>query len=512
MASVEGDMTRQGFTATQALEQMVASEDEGPEEDVSEEEDGEEYDPEHDDDAVDDEEAPDVGNAAADDDRPGDRRADGEIYLSKNGKIALFITPRVEAIVLEATNREGSRRHGDAWRGMDAVDLRAYTGLLILAGVYRSRGEAAASLWDAESGRPIFRATMPLKVFYAYSSLLRFDDRETRPARRAVDKLAAVRELWDEWSARLPSLYNPGPDVTVDEQLVPFRGRCPFRQYMPSKPARYGIKAWVCCDARSSYAWKMQVYTGKTRDGPERNLGARRLLADRGLALVGTVRKNKPELPPALLATKTRRVLSSAFAFTPIATLVSYLARRNRNVLLLSTLHADARLSDRADRKPALILDYNRNKGGVDNLDKVIGTYSCRRMTARWPLAVFHNILDVSSYNAFVIWREVHPDWMPGKRNKRRVFLERLGKALVRPLIERRVTLPRTEASAAVVRAAREEALCGTPPDDGLDPDALGPRAPAPGARAGQPGQQEEEVSDVPVQEGPQDAHGVRPV
>ncbi|KAJ7984140.1 hypothetical protein DPEC_G00364240 [Dallia pectoralis] len=466
---------------------MLASEDEGPEEDVSEEEDGEEYDPEydpeHDGDAVDDEEAPDVADATADNDRPGDRRADGEIYLSKNGKIAwssvpcrvrqgstpggrheavagptaqaaagacdissafsLFITPRVEAIVLEATNREGSRRHGDAWRGMDAVELRAYAGLLILAGVYRSRGEAAASLWDAESGRPIFRASMPLKVFYAYSSLLRFDDRETRPARRAVDKLAAVRELWDKWSARLPSLYNPVPDATVDEQLVPFRGRCPFRQYMPSKPARYGIKAWVCCDARSSYAWKMQVYTGKTRDGPERNLGARvvldlteglprdhtvtcdnfftsyelaqRLLADKGLALVGTVRKNKPELPPALLATKTRRVLLSAFAFTPIATLVSYLARRNRNVLLLSTLHADARLSDRADRKPALILDYNRNKGGVDNLDK-----------ARHP----------ATHGSVRVGRE----------------------------------------------GAREEALCGTPPDDVLDPDAMGPRAPAPEA------------------------------
>ncbi|KAJ8005413.1 hypothetical protein DPEC_G00146400 [Dallia pectoralis] len=40
------------------------------------------------------------------------------------------------------------------------------------------------------------------------------------------------------------------------------------------------------------------------------------------------------------------------------------------------------------------ILDFNRNKGGMDNLDKVIGTYSCRRMTVRWPLAVFHNILD----------------------------------------------------------------------------------------------------------------------
>ncbi|KAE8280234.1 hypothetical protein D5F01_LYC20788 [Larimichthys crocea] len=129
--------------------------------------------------------------------------------------------------------------------------------------------------------------------------------------------------------------------------------------------------------------------------------------------------------------------------------LVSYLAKKNKNVRLLSTLHT--RTVDvvgrwqRADNKPAVILEYNSNKGGVDNLDKVVATYSCRRMTARWPLAVFHNILDVSSYNAFVIWRELNPDWLPGKRNKRRVFLEQLGKAVVALLIEWRTHLLRAE-------------------------------------------------------------------
>jgi hypothetical protein len=73
-------------------------------------------------------------------------------------------------------------------------------------------------------------------------------------------------------------------------------------------------------------------------------------------------------------------------------------------VVLLSTLHKTAEISDHEDRKPAIILDYNHNKGGVNNLDKVIGTYSCRRMTARWPLVIFHNIIDVSSNNAFVLW------------------------------------------------------------------------------------------------------------
>lgn len=138
---------------------------------------------------------------------------------------SLFITPAIPRIILDMTNLEGVRKNGDGWQAMDGTDLHAYIGLLILAGVYRSRGEAAASRWDAESRRAIFRATMPLKLFHNYSRLLRFDDRESRPARRATDKLVARREVWDRWVERLTVLYNPGPDVTVDEQRVPFRGR-----------------------------------------------------------------------------------------------------------------------------------------------------------------------------------------------------------------------------------------------------------------------------------------------
>ncbi|XP_051566192.1 uncharacterized protein LOC127447964 isoform X1 [Myxocyprinus asiaticus] len=157
----------------------------------------------------------------------------------------MFITPAIEKIILEMTNLEGFRKYGDNWKRMDEIDLRAYIGLLILAGVYRSRGEATCSLWDAESGRAIFRATMPLKVFHTFSRMLRFDNCESRHERRVRDKLAAIREVWEKWVECLPYLFNPGPEVTVDEQLVPFRGRCPFRQYMPSKPAKYGIKIWV---------------------------------------------------------------------------------------------------------------------------------------------------------------------------------------------------------------------------------------------------------------------------
>jgi hypothetical protein len=54
-------------------------------------------------------------------------------------------------------------------------------------------------------------------------------------------------------------------------------------------------------------------------------------------------------------------------------------------------------------RKPEIIMDYNATKGGVDNLDKLVTGYSCKRRTLRWPLVIFFNILDISDYNAVVI-------------------------------------------------------------------------------------------------------------
>lgn len=131
------------------------------------------------------------------------------------------------------TNLEASRHQTaiDSWKPMGCVEFRAYVGLLILAGVYTSRSDSCESLWDAESGRSVFSATMQLKTFRAYSSVLQFDDRETRDAKRhddhgRYDKLAPVRAVWDEWCGRLPLMYQPGPKVTVDERLVPFKGLC----------------------------------------------------------------------------------------------------------------------------------------------------------------------------------------------------------------------------------------------------------------------------------------------
>ena len=82
--------------------------------------------------------------------------------------------------------------------------------------------------------------------------------------------------------------------------------------------------------------------------------------------------KNKLELLPALVWTRERERHSSKLAFTDPHSLVSYVPKKNRNVIVMSRLHKDYAVSTTEDRKPNIIQGYNSSKGGVDCLDKVM--------------------------------------------------------------------------------------------------------------------------------------------
>ena len=51
--------------------------------------------------------------------------------------------------------------------------------------------------------------------------------------------------------------------------MVPWRGRVSFRIFIPSKPIRYGMKLYMCCESESSYVSGMELYTGKKGDKRE---------------------------------------------------------------------------------------------------------------------------------------------------------------------------------------------------------------------------------------------------
>ncbi|XP_035204862.1 uncharacterized protein LOC118179809 [Stegodyphus dumicola] len=98
---------------------------------------------------------------------------------------------------------------------------------------------------------------------------LRFSDvRSTRADRLATKKFALASVTWYKLMENCYLCYNPGPEITVDEQLLPCKSRCRFIQYMANKPDKFGIKFWLATDVKSKYVLNGYPYVGKDEERP----------------------------------------------------------------------------------------------------------------------------------------------------------------------------------------------------------------------------------------------------
>ena len=136
---------------------------------------------------------------------------------------------------------------------------------------------------------------------------------------------------------------------------------------------------------------------------------AETLLAN-GLTLVGTLKKNKTEIPQSFQRSTRREVFSSEFGSRHELTLCSYVPKKGYAVYHLSN-HHNSELSERDDKKPQNILDYNSSKGAVDTLDQCAHSYSCSRKINIWPTKLAMNMIDIMAWNGLINFMSNVPDW-----------------------------------------------------------------------------------------------------
>lgn len=306
-------------------------------------------------------------------------------------------------------NKSNYSRERDA-KETDKDEIHAVIGLLYLSGILKTSHTNLDELWAADGfGVDYFRATMSVRRFKYLLRAMRFDNITTRCRRQALDKLAPIRQLFEEFVGRCQEMYALSEYITIDEMLESFRGRCSFKQYIPQKPAKYGVKMFALCDSRTFYTYNLEIYAGKNQTGPYqlsnsprdvvlrmihpvsgtgRHLTmdnwfmsvplARELYSNHRITVVGTLRKNKPEIPTSFINGKIRPPLTSLFAYKNECTLASYMPKKNKVVLILSTFHhTDEIDADTGDKnKPIILTSYNKYKGGVDTVDHMKQAYS----------------------------------------------------------------------------------------------------------------------------------------
>jgi len=150
----------------------------------------------------------------------------------------------------------------------DEDEIKCLLGLLILSGVNRSGHQNLEDLWRTNGLGIHLSCNNDIETIFFLSRCIRFDDNRDRQSRKYIDNFAAFREIFELFLADCENNYTVSEYTTIDEQLVAFRGRCPFRIYIPSKPAKYGLKIQTICDAQTWYTLNMELYTGKQKEGP----------------------------------------------------------------------------------------------------------------------------------------------------------------------------------------------------------------------------------------------------
>ncbi|GLD62779.1 piggyBac transposable element-derived protein 4-like protein [Lates japonicus] len=99
-------------------------------------------------------------------------------------------------------------------------------------------------------------------------------------------------------------------------------------------------------------------------------------LPKKNLTIVWTLCQNKLNIPPIM---KPSKFHNSEFGFNGNMTMVSYVQKKGKAVVLLSTMQDDKAVDDSSQKKkPDIIQYYNKTKGGVDTMDQMVSTFSCQ--------------------------------------------------------------------------------------------------------------------------------------
>ena len=370
------------------------------------------------------------------------------------------IVIRTNIKIAELRQRVGDNNRGKfTYSDTTVLEFRAFIGCLIMAGIRRDNHMSTASMFSPTYGCQFYRCIFSEKRFAFLIRSVRFDDQATRRQRMRTDRFAHIRYVWEEVIKNCRENYHPGPVVTVDEQLLAFRGRCVFRVYIANKPAKYGIKIFMACDADSLYCLNAIPYLGKGSVpplNPSVNQGqwittklvepfradgrviccdnwftslnlAKKLLADK-MHLVGTIRP-KPYLPTNEIIKEKLKVGESCAIFQRAnkVNVVYKKVKTTKHVAVMTTVHNS--FSTVEDEKTEAHMYYNASKGGVDAFDRMCAESSTSRKTRRWPLCVFYGLINIATNNSWIIYASSDLD----QRSTRSDYTHDLAYHLARP-------------------------------------------------------------------------------
>ena len=181
-----------------------------------------------------------------------------------------FYTDILLSEIVNETNRYASvataKKPDPYWSPVDIAELKAFLGLMVTLSVVPLPSHKLAWTTHRLFRHPAFGEAMTRARFEKILKYFHVGDVTSNPPRGQPghDKLCLVRSVMEQVLQKCISNYMPSKESSVDEALIAYKGRLSFKQYLPAKPTKFGVKVWVRADPNNGYVNEFDIYTGKS--------------------------------------------------------------------------------------------------------------------------------------------------------------------------------------------------------------------------------------------------------
>ena len=327
---------------------------------------------------------------------------------------------------------------------LTSEDIKKFFGMHTIMGVIKF--PRIHMYWQSKYLLPLVSSAMPRDKFY----LLRVnfhivDNLAVTQEQKERNKLWKVQPMIDLVRNRCRQLQRSKKIFSIDEQMIPFLGRCPVRQFVKNKPRPVGLKNFVVATSTGTVL-DFEIYQGSTTNLPNRELGLgpsvilrlvetipkesfvyfdryfttiplMNRLTEMNIYGTGTIMSNRVKGCEFKKDKEMKRGESDEFIRTDQKISVTKW-KDSRSVILCSTAYGsqpestverwDSNTKQRIEVScPKVVKSYNQNMGGVDICDQMLEYYRTFFRTKKWPFKVILHLFDMAIVNS---WQEYKTD------------------------------------------------------------------------------------------------------
>ncbi|XP_059531352.1 piggyBac transposable element-derived protein 4-like isoform X1 [Myotis daubentonii] len=330
------------------------------------------------------------------------------------------------------------------WSPVTPTDMKKFLGLIVLMG--RTRKDTWKEYWSTNPALavPIFPQTMTRNRFEQIWTYWHFNDNANLT--KSSSRLFKIQSVLDHFISKFQTIYKPMRELSLDEGMIPWRGRLLFQTYNPAKIIKYGLLVRMVCESKTGYICNMEIYTGEGKKLNDSLLSLLRPYLDLGhhiyqgkyygsISIAETLLLHKTRVCgtirtrglPKCLKDEASTLQRGKIAFRRKGDVLLLIWKGKREVRIISTIHdASSCETEKTNwhtgeeiKKPVSIVQYNNYVQGVDLAGQYLSTCSILRKPIKWTKKVVLYLINCGLFNSFRIYQALNP----GSRVRYKDFL-----------------------------------------------------------------------------------------